>query len=158
MKRYLSVLFLLFPILFFSHCGDGSSTPQPTTSDLGTFSGSIQVSDDPQTALGYLLNAKATVSRKGSDVTVKIIGDPSFDRDYAGSVVAEVPQNNVYSISLKQQSKPTSKVVAGNLIIDGNSFGFDINVNNENINVIANGKTITLSGKLRILGTSMIRQ
>jgi hypothetical protein len=154
----LSALLLLSFIIYLSSCGGSSDTPQPTNSDLGTFLGSIQVSNDPQTGLGYLLNSKVSVSRKGSDVTIKITGTPSFDREYTGSVIAEVPQNKTFSTTLKQQSKPSTKTVVGNLIIDGNSLGFDIGINSDNINADDNGKTITISGKMRMIGSSMIRQ
>jgi hypothetical protein len=154
----LSVLLLLSFTIYLSSCGGSSDSPQPATSDLGTFLGSIQVSNDPQTGLGYLLNAKATVSRKGSDITIKVTGDPGFDREYTGSVIAEVPQNKTYSISLKQQTKPTAKTVAGNLVISGNSLGFDANVNSDNVNAIYNGQTIALSGKLTLIGSNMVRQ
>lgn len=154
----LSALLLLSFTIYLSSCGGGSDSPQPTSSDLGTFLGSIQVTDDPQTDLGYINNAKISVSRKGADVTIKITGDPSFDREYTGSVLAEVPQNKTYSISMKQQSKPATKIVAGNLIINGNSLGFDLNVSSDNVNAIDNGQTITLSGKIGMIGTNMIRQ
>ncbi|MFM9838988.1 MAG: hypothetical protein ACKVOQ_12035 [Cyclobacteriaceae bacterium] len=154
----LSVLLLLSLTIILSSCGGGSDSPQPTSSDLGTFLGSVQVSNDPQTGLGYLLNAKVVVSRKGSDVTIKVTGDPGFDREYTGSVIAEVPQNKAYSISLKQQTKPTTKTVAGNLVISGNSLAFDANTNSDNVNAIDNGKTITISGKVTMIGTNMIRQ
>jgi hypothetical protein len=160
MKRnlLLSILLLLSLTIFLSSCGGSNDTPQPTASDLGTFLGSIQVSNDPQTGLGYLLNAKVAVSRKGSDVTIKVTGDPSFDREYTGSVIAEVPQNKTYTISLKQQTKPASKTIAGDLVISGNSLAFDVNANSENVNAIDNGKTITISGKVTMIGTNMIRQ
>jgi hypothetical protein len=154
----LSVLLLLSLPIFYSSCSSSSDSPQPAASDLGTFLGSIQVSNDPQTGLGYLLNAKVAVSRKGSDVTIKVTGDPGFDREYTGSVIAEVPQNKTYSISMKQQTKPTTKTVAGNLVISGNSLGFDANVNNDGVNAINNGQTISLSGKLTLIGSNMVRQ
>jgi hypothetical protein len=154
----LSVLLLLSLTIILSSCGGSSDSPQPTSSDLGTFLGSVQVSNDPQTGLGYLLSAKVVVSRKGSDVTIKVTGDPGFDREYTGSVIAEVPQNKAYSISLKQQTQPTTKTVAGNLVISGNSLAFDANTNSDNVNAIDNGKTITISGKVTMIGTNMIRQ
>jgi hypothetical protein len=154
----LSVLLLLSLTIFLSSCGGSSDAPQPTASDLGAFLGQIQVTDDPQTDLGYILNAKVSVSRKGSDVTIKVTGDPSFDREYTGSVIAEVPQNKTYTISLKQQTKPSSKTIAGDLVINGNSLAFDVNANSENVNAIDNGKTITISGKVTMIGTNMIRQ
>jgi uncharacterized Zn-binding protein involved in type VI secretion len=154
----LSVLLLLSLTIILSSCGGSSDTPQPTASDLGTFLGSIQVSNDPQTGLGYLLNAKVAVTRKGSDVTIKVTGDPSFDREYTGSVIAEVPQNKTYTISLKQQTKPASKTIAGDLVISGNSLAFDVNTNSDNVNAIDNGKTIAISGKVTMIGTTMIRQ
>jgi hypothetical protein len=154
----LSVLFLLSLIIFLNSCGSSSDTPQPSTPDLGTFLGSIQVSNDPLTALGYITSAKVSVNRKGSDVTIKITGNPNFDREYTGSVIAEVPQNNTYSISMKQQSKPSTKIVAGNLVISGNSLGFDVNISSDNVSAIDNGNTITLSGKIGMIGTNMIRQ
>jgi hypothetical protein len=153
----LSALLLLSSTIYLSSCGS-SDSPQPTASDLGTFLGSIQVSNDPQTGLGYLLNAKVTVSRKGSDVTIKVTGDPGFDREYTGSIIAEVPQNKTYTMSLKQQTKPTTKTVAGNLVISGNSLGFDANVNSDNVNAIYNSQTVTISGKLTLIGSNMVRQ
>jgi hypothetical protein len=153
----LSALLLLSLTIFLSSCG-GSDNPQPTTSDLGTFLGQIQVSDDPLTKLGYVTNAKVSVSRKGSDVTVKIIGTPSFDREYTGSIIAEVPQNKTYTISLKQQTKPATKIVAGNLVIIENSLGFDVNISSDNVSAIDDGQTITISGKIGMIGTNMIRQ
>jgi hypothetical protein len=149
---------LLSLTILLSSCGGGSDTPQPTASDLGTFLGSIQVSNDPLTALGYVNSAKVSVSRKGSDVTVKITGTPGFDREYTGSIIAEVPQNKTYTISLKQQTKPATKTVAGNLVIIENSLGFDVNVSSDNVNVIDNGQTISISGKIGMIGTNMIRQ
>lgn len=155
----LSVLFLLSLTIILSSCGGSSSdAPQPTTSDLGTFLGSIQVSNDPQTGLGYLLSAKVSVSRKGSDVTIKITGTPGFDREYTGSVTSEVPQSKIYNIELKQQTNPTTKNVAGSLVISGNSLAFDVNINSDNVSATDNGQTIIISGKIRMIGTNMIRQ
>lgn len=155
----LSVLLLLSLTIILSSCGGSSSdTPQPTTSDLGTFLGSIQASNDPQTGLGYLLNAKVSVSRKGSDVTVKITGNPGFDREYTGSVTSEVSQSKIYNIELKQQTKLTTKNVAGSLVISGNSLAFDVNISSDNVSAVDNGQTITLSGKIRMIGANMIRQ
>ena len=157
-KPRASVLLLLSFTIYLSSCGGSSDSPQPATPDLGTFLGQIQVTDDPQTNLGYINSAKVSVSRKGSDVTVKITGTPGFDREYTGSLIAEVPQLKTYSISLKQQTKPSTKIVAGNLNISENSLGFDVNVSSDNVSVIDGSRTITISGKIGMIGTTMIRQ
>jgi hypothetical protein len=157
-KPVVPALLLLSLTILLSSCGGGSDNPQPTTSDLGTFLGQLQVSDDPLTKLGYITNAKVAVSRRGSDITINITGTPSFDREYTGSIVAEVPQNKTYSISLKQQSKPSTKTIAGNLVINGNSLGIDVNISSDNVNATDNGQTISISGKIGMIGSNMIRQ
>ncbi len=154
----LSVLLLLSLTIVLSSCGGSSDTPQPTASDLGTFLGSIQVSDDPQTDLGYINNAKVSVSRKGSDITVKIIGNPGFDREYTGSLISEAPQSGIYSFSLKQQTKPSTKTISGQLGIIGNSLSFGVNSTADNVSAIDNGQTITLLGKINMIGSNMVRQ
>lgn len=153
----LSVLLLLSSIILLTSCS-GSDTPQPTASDLGTFLGQIQVTDDPQTNLGYINDAKISISRKGSDVTIKITGNPGFDREYAGTIIAEVAQLQSYSISFKQQTKPATKNVAGNIVISNNSSGFNIDVTSDAVSVIDDGQTVSITGKLKLIGASLVRQ
>lgn len=154
----LSALLLLSLTIYLSSCGGSSDDAQPTTSDLGTFLGEVQVSDDPLTKLGYITGSKVSVSRKGADVTVKITGTPSLDREYTGTMIAESAQTKSYSVSFKQQTKPATKNAAGNLVISGNSLGFDIDLLSDAVNAIDGTQTISITGKLKLLGSNLVRQ
>ncbi len=157
----LTVALALFTVLF-SGCskdsGGGSNEPDPSTS-LGTFVGNIQVSDDPQTKLGYIYNAKVTVTKSGSSVTIKITGNEGFDREYTGNIIASSGVNT--SITNDKQTKPTNKVASGNTIIAGNSLGIDLAFANDAIVVRetpTSATTINIAGKLRMLGSNLVRQ
>ncbi len=157
-KNHFVTALLLLPLSILSPSCNTSDAARPISSDLGMFLGQIQVSDELFTKLRYLSNAKVSISRNGSDVNIKITGTPDFDREYTGNMTAEIPQNKSYVVSLKQQTKPNTKIVTGDLVIDGNALNIQVNVSNDNLNAIENGQIISLSGKIKMIGTSIIRQ
>ena len=127
--------------------------------DLGVFQGNIQVVDDPQTKLGYIYNAKVSVTVLGADATIKITGDNGFDREYTGSYSSQVKGTS--NIVLKSQKKPSEKIIGGNVIIFDNKLTVDISIANDNVSVKANPaatQTIQIVGKLRMIGTDLLKQ
>lgn len=63
LKTFCALLAISFAIISCSKDDNSSSSAQDYIS-IGTYAGSIQVSDDPQTQLGYIYNANVTVLKK----------------------------------------------------------------------------------------------
>lgn len=141
-----------------SNDDDSTPTPNPATS-LGSFAGNIQVSDDPQTKLGYIYNAVVKVTTSGSSATIKITGNDGFDREYSANVAFS--QSGTTSINIVKQTKPVEKNSSGSVVISNNSLGLDINYVSDNITVRetpTSPTTITITGKIRMLGSNFVKQ
>lgn len=159
-KNFLSALILMFSITNISCSNDDDSTPTPNpATSLGSFAGNIQVSDDPQTKLGYIYNSVVKVSTSGTNATIKITGNEGFDREYSGNVVSTV--GGATNISLVKQTRPVDKSAIGSVLISNNSLGLDINYVSDNITVRetpTSPTTITITGKIRMLGSNFVKQ
>jgi hypothetical protein len=158
--RIYSAVALLALVTFFSACGgdDDDATPGGNE-DIGTFAGNIQITDDPQTELGYILNARIKVTRNGSNATVKITGDPGFDREYTGSVTTL--QANMYDITISKQTKPSEKIAGERVVISNNKLTIGVDVANDNVLVRINPnttETVQISGKLVMIGTDLLKE
>lgn len=157
-----SALFL-FAVVTLTSCSnsddnDGSGTPSPGTA-LGTFIGNIQVANDPQTSLGYIYNAKVTVSRSGTNATIKVTGNEGFDREYTGVVTSG--NGTITFIQIQKQTKPVEKISGTDMAINGNELTIRINLANDNITVKqapTSASTINVIGKIGMIGTGMIKQ
>ncbi|MBT1708263.1 hypothetical protein KK062_08510 [Fulvivirgaceae bacterium PWU5] len=142
-------------------CGsDDSNDPTPGgDGNLGTYVGNIQVTDDPQTDLGYILNAKVTVSHSGSTATVKITGDPGFDREYTGTYTSQV--EGYHDINLTKQTKPVEKVAGDRVSIIDNELTVVINLANDEVTLRdspTTDVTLKISGKLQMIGTDLLKE
>nr|WP_315175820.1 hypothetical protein [uncultured Flavobacterium sp.] len=159
----LKAALLLFTVATITSCSnnddnDGPDTPNPGT-NLGTFAGNIQVANDPQTSLGYIYNAKVTVSRSGTNATIKITGNEGFDREYKGVVTTS--SGTMTFIQIQKQTKPVEKIAGTDMLIDGNELTIKINLASDNITVKpspTSASTINIIGKVGMIGTEMLRQ
>lgn len=157
-----SILMLVFSIVTMScsNNDDNSTTPTPNPgTSLGSFAGNIQVSDDPQTKLGYIYNTVVTITASGTNATIKITGNEGFNREYSGNIVST--GGGVANISLVKQTKPVDKSATGSFVILNNALSLDINYLSDAIIVKqapTSNSTTTISGKIRMLGTNLIKQ
>lgn len=157
-----SILILAFSIATMSCSKDDDNSTTPSTNSgtsLGSFAGNIQVSNDPQTNLGYIYNAVVSISTSGSSATIKITGNEGFDREYTGSVVST--SGGVTNMSLIKQTKPVEKAATGSCVIINNALALDVNYLSDNITVRetpTSPSTITITGKIRMLGSNLIKQ
>ena len=152
------VLTILATSFFACKDDDNGAAPQPD-GNLGTFAGSIQVSNDPVTQVGYLYDVKVTVTRNGPDATVKVAGDPDFNREYTGTVTGPVAGS--YDIVLNRQTKPVEKIAGDRVIILNNKLTITLAVANDNVSAWNNpNKTqkLSISGKLQLIGTEMLKE
>ena len=160
MKTNALRLLSLMLMTSFIACKNNGDDPKPGGSDnLGTFAGNIQVSDDPTTKVGYLYNTKVTITTSGSNATVKIAGTPGFDREFTGKIVG--PIAGTYDITLNKQTKPTEKTVGDRVIIINNKLTVTIDIANDNVSAWDNPdkvKTLAISGKLKLIGTDMLKE
>jgi len=142
-------------------CGsDDSNDPTPGgDGNLGTYVGSIQVVDDPQTELGYILNARVTVSHSGSTATVKITGDPGFDREYTGTYTSQA--EGYYDINLTKQTKPAEKIAGDRVSIIDNKLTVVIDLAGDEVTVRdspTTDVTLKISGKIEMIGTGLLKE
>jgi hypothetical protein len=155
----LVTFFALFASCSKSNDDNGiNPAPNPGAS-LGTFAGNIQVSNDPQTNLGYVYNAIATVSKSGTEATIKVTGNEGFDRVYTGTVMVSSGTNTF--IEIKKQTKPVDKIASGNCGISGNGLTMDVSLANDAVTVkktATSTTTISIEGKITMIGTNFIRQ
>ena len=160
MKKNLSKIFVCIAFVALSACSkDDSPNPGSASGSLGTFAGNIQVSDDPQTKLGYIYNAKVTVTKSGNNATIKIKGDLNVDREYTGTVASS--GNGNYYINISKQTKPSAKNATESLVINNNALAFMIGVSNDSETVKASPaatSSIVISGKIQLIGTGMIKE
>lgn len=161
MKRKTFALLLVILTTSFLACknddNDGT-TPQPD-GNLGTFAGSIQVSNDPVTEVAYLYNVKVTVTRNGPNANVKVVGDPEFNREYTGTVTGPIAGS--YDIRLTKQTKPVEKIAGDRVVILDNKLTVTLAVASDNVSAWNNpNKTqkLSVAGKLQLIGTEMLRE
>lgn len=157
-----SILIIAFSIVTMSCSNDDDNsttpTPNPGTS-LGSFAGNIQVSDDPQTKLGYIYNTVVTITASGTNATIKITGNEGFNREYSGNIVST--SGGVTNISIIKQTKPVEKNATGSFVIINNALSLDVNYVSDNITVretSTSTSTIDITGKIRMLGSNLIKQ
>ena len=142
-------------------CGsDDSNDPSPGGSgDLGTYAGNILVVDDPQSQLGYILNAKVTVSHKGGTATIKITGDPSFEREYTGTYESQV--EGYHMINITKQTKPVEKIAGDDVVISDNKLSIQIDLASDEVTVYdepVGDPKITIKGKLEMTGSGLLKE
>ena len=157
--RIYSVVALLALATCFCACGSDDDATPGGNEEIGTFAGNIQITDDPQTELGYILNAKVKVTRSGNNATIKITGDPSFDREYSGTFTTL--QTNSYTIKIEKQIKPTEKIAGEQIVITDNKLTVGIEVANDNVLVRTNpntSETVQISGKLEMIGAGLLKE
>lgn len=163
MKTKKNIFFIAIIVLFaFVSCNkdDDNDTPSNNVgTNLGTFVGNLQVSNDPQTKLGYIYNAKVTVSTLGTDATIKIVGNEGFDREYTGTVFS----SNTLStfITIKKQTKPVEKIAGNDLQITNNSLAIMMSLANDKVVVKETPTSTTtteIDGKISMVGTDFLKQ
>jgi hypothetical protein len=130
-----------------------------TETNYGTFGGNFQVADDPQTNLGYVFNATAAISSVGNTATIKIKGNDGFDREYTATVgLGSTPSTTLFNLT--NQTKPVNKTAGGAVIIQNNSATIDVTLANDAVVVrstTSSTTSFTVSGKLSIIGTSLLK-
>ena len=123
------ILPLAIILILFSSCG-GSSDDSPfdggLSGDIGTFTGNLQITDDPQTDLGRVFNTRVQISVDGTKGRVRITGDSGFNREFTGEVRTNI--ENTLSITLLNQISPIEKNVSGDAIIISNEATISINL------------------------------
>jgi len=128
----------------------------PQAENLGTFNGKLTAIVETPAQSGDLLNADVSVSKLGNTVTVNVKAAPNFDRSYTGDVNTAI--QGAYIITLKEQSKPTKKIVGGQIAISGNILTFDVTTNGDAVEAIKDNRTVTLTGNVNIVGTNLVRK
>lgn len=168
MKTKKNIFFIAMTLFFaFASCSkddDNNTTPNPNPingggGNLGTFSGYLQITDDPQTNLGYVYNTKITVSTSGSSATIKITGNDGFNREFTGDVFASTSTSTL--INIKKQTKPVEKVAGSNLVIDNNILGLQITLASDKVTVretTTSTATEEIAGKINMLGSDLLRE
>lgn len=159
--KKLSILFVLFMVLSCSKDDTPANTGViPTEVNNGTYEGNLQVSDDPQTKLGYVFNTKVTLTTSGTNATVKVIGNDGLDREFSGTVNVGSTATSTL-IGLTKQTKPVEKTAGGTLVIINNSLTIDVNLNNDAVTVrretTSGATSFTISGKIEMIGTSLLK-
>lgn len=162
MKKNLSKIFVYLILVVLAGCSSDNDSPNTDAGSetLGTFSGNIQVTNNPQTAFGYIYNAKVTVIKSGNNATIKVKGDLNVDREYTGTVDSNVNGAYAYVITIKKQVKPSAKNATDIAIITNNELTISIGVANDSETVKINPtstNSIVIAGKLQMIGTGMIK-
>jgi hypothetical protein len=154
----LGLLLMVLMSSFFA-CNNDSDDPKPGgATEVGTYAGNIQISDDPTTEVGYVYNAKVKVTTNGSNATLKLTGDNGFDREYTGTFTT---QQGSYDITINKQIKPTEKIAGDRVVIINNKLTIIVDVANETVTARDNPtatQTVTISGKLQMIGTDMLKE
>jgi hypothetical protein len=141
-------------------CSKDSDSSTSSGANNGTYEGNLQVTDDPQTNLGYVFNTNVTLTTNGTNATVKITGNEGFDREYIGTVNAGSTASNTI-IGLTRQTKPVDKTAGGTLVIINNSLTIDVNLANDAVVVrkLTNSPTtLTITGKIGMIGTNLLKK
>ncbi len=160
-KKKMGLVFFLAVMLAFTSCNKDDDSPDPDSGSgsLGTFAGTIQVSNDPQTNLGYIYNAKVTVSKSGNNATIKVTGDLNVDREYTGTINSAV--SGTYFITINKQTKPSAKNATETVVINNNQLAIQIGVSDDSETVKespTSSSSIVISGKIKLIGTDMIKE
>jgi hypothetical protein len=160
MKTHVRNLFFTILMLSVVACGgDDNDDPTPADDqDLGVFAGAIQVSDDPQTDLGYILNAKVSVTQSGTTATVKVTGEPGFSREYTGTITSVA---GTHDIKLTKQTKPVEKNAGDRVLIANNKLTLMIDIANDKVSVRDSPTTsaiFDITGKIQMIGTDMLEE
>lgn len=150
---------MLSVLLSLSNCGsDDDSNSGGESKNLGTFVGYLQVTDDPQTDLGYVHNVSVTVIRNGSTATVQVVGNDDFEREYTGNVTFETATS--FDMFILKQTKPVEKIAGDRLVIVNNELTIDISLANDMVTVRESlaEPPVQIAGKIRMIGTELLRQ
>jgi hypothetical protein len=163
MKTKKNIFFIAMALFFaFVSCSkddNKTDSPNSTGGSFGTFVGNLQITDDPQTNLGYVYNAKVTVITSGTNGTIKITGNEGFDREYTGEVVFSNSTSAV--INIKKQTKPVDKIAGSNMAIDGNNLAINISLADDKVTVRKSPTATTtfeIAGKINMLGSGLLKQ
>jgi hypothetical protein len=157
--RFYLILITLYSLFLSCNKEDSNSTQKAGTADFGNFVGSLKVTNDTQTNLGFIYNVKVSIIAIGSDVVIKIVGDESFDREYTGTILSTSGANGI--INIKKQTKPTEKTAGNQIVISNNSLATDINLIDDSVvtkESPTSNSTTTITGKIKISGTNLLRQ
>ena len=157
--KKISILLVLIMVLSCSKDDAPASDITTASVDLGTYEGNMTVADDPQTNLGYVFNTKVAVSTNGTNATIKVTGNDGFVREFTGIVLAGSTVGSTI-ITITNQTKPVTKTAGENVIISGNSLTIDINLNNDAVvvrSLITSPTSFTISGKVKMIGTSLLK-
>lgn len=164
MKTLFKKLPILFVLITILSCSKEDSPANIATNtavaNTGTYEGNLQVTDDPQTNLGYVFNTNVTLTTSGSNATIKITGNEGFDREYSGTVNAGSTASNTI-IGITKQTKPVDKTAGGSLVIINNSLTIDVNLTNDAViirKLLSSPTTITITGKIEMIGTSLLKK
>jgi len=156
LKRLKIILLQSFILLGLLGCSGGGTNDDEfiETVSLGSFEGSFQVVNVPQTNLGFINNSKANFTQTGDRFTMTVSGDGGFNRIYEGKITGE-GANNSFLMTLEKQVSPVEKIADGALSIANNIASIEITLENDEVTlekIDGNGDTITfeLAGKLRI--------
>lgn len=158
--KNLSILFVLIAAL---SCSKDNNTPDPNitsgSANLGTFVGKLQVTDDPQTKLGYVFNTNVTVTTSGATATIKVTGNDGFDREFTGSVnPGSTPSSTM--ITINRQTKPVDKIAGSTLIISNNELAINVNLAIDQVvtrQTTTSATTLIITGKIQMLGTTLLK-
>lgn len=161
-KTFFSVAFSACLTLFLVSCSsdddNGGSISNPGVS-TGTFVGNLQVTDDPQTNLGYVYNTELSVSSTGSNATVKVTGEDGLNKEFTGTVTFSNAE--MAAITIKKQTKPVEKIAAGDVVIDSNNLTVQISLADDSVVVKetpTSAATTTISGKINMIGTQFLKK
>lgn len=138
----------------------GSDDDAGASGNIGTYAGNILVVDDPQSQLGYILNAKVAVSLSGGNATIKITGDPGFEREYTGKVESQL-NGDYYMINITKQTKPVEKIAGDDVVISDNKLSISIDLASDEVTVYdepVGDPKITIKGKLELTGAGLLKE
>lgn len=160
MKALLKKMSIVLASVLILSCSkeDDANTPS-SDQNLGTFAGNFQVTDDPQTNLGYVFNTNVTVTKSGSNATITITGNDGFNREYTGTITGG-SSSTTNMFALTRQTKPVDKSAAGTLLVSNNELAFDLGLASDAVMVRSSvtGPTFTITGKIQMIGTNFLKQ
>ncbi|WP_395077640.1 hypothetical protein [Flavobacterium sp.] len=162
MKTFIKKISILLVLTMILSCSkdDAPAASNSTVADLGTFAGNLQVSDDPQTDLGYVYNTNVTVTTSGTNATMKITGNEGFDREYTGTISAGSTASSTI-ITINKQTKPVDKIAGSTVLVINNELSIDINLANDRVTVRktpTSPTTVDIVGKIRMIGTNLLKK
>lgn len=156
-----TVVYCLIFLIILINCDNKKDDPTPGggSADVGTFAGNMIVADDPQTDAGYIINAKVAVTTSGSTATVKVTGEPGFNRTFTGTYTSHLA--GTYDIVITKQTAPVEKVAGSRLIISNNEATITLDVASDEVTVKSSPTSTTniiLTGKLQFVGANLLKQ